>query len=248
MSRFIVNLSDLDIERPSDKRFNPNQPRVPKGNADGGQWTDGDGGEADNDNQVVELNRDAKRKFLVDPNRGKTIEQMREEAMENQERLRGIASIVEETAGVEFEEPPKGFEVKTVESATRKIRDEGYDGPHALTDWSRASFIVDSPEEADAVIAKLAEHGQIYDKGWQQIEEYGYLDRKVYMVHPNDGVSEIQITPRGVYQYKMGQGHKLYEIARKATTPYSIARTAARKSRTIYNRLIRDEGFEGLGK
>lgn len=236
-------------EEEANKQYNPNQPRVPKGNPDGGRWTDGDAGEGDaaNDNQVLEMTKDAKRQ-MVEANKGKTIEEMRAEAEENQARLRKIGAEIEKAAGVDFDEPPKGFEVKTISSATRKINDEGYDGPHALTDWSRASFVVDSPAEAEAVLASLSEHGTIYDKGWKQIEEYGYLDRKVYMVHPNNGVSEIQITPRGVYQYKMGQGHQLYEIARKATTPYVIARTAARKSRRVYNRLIRDEGFEGLGK
>lgn len=225
-------------------KFDPNQPRDRIG-----RWTEtGAVEEGANDNQVVQLTRTAKQQFLVDPNKGKTLEQMRQEAFENQARLRDLALIVEEKAGVEFVEPPKGFEVKSMESLQRKIRDEGYDGPHEITDYSRASFVVDSPEEADAVVAALAEHGRIYDKGWKQIDEYGYLDRKVYMVHPNDGVSEIQVTPRGVFGYKMGQGHQLYEIARKASTPYVIARTAARKSRRKYNQLIRDEGFEGLGK
>ncbi len=244
-TRFVVDLADLVIEQPTQK-YDPGQARAPKGSSIGGRWIAD--GSATNDNEVVPLDRTAKQKFLIDPNNGKTIEQMREEAFANQDRLRDIAGIIEELAGVEFDEPPKGYEVKSLESVQRKIRDEGYAGPHEITDYSRASFIVDSPEEGDAVIAALAEHGRIYDKGWKHLDEYGYLDRKVYMVHPNDGVSEIQITPRGVYQFKMGQGHQLYEIARKSNTPYSVARAAARKSRRMYNRLIRDEGFEGMGK
>ena len=35
-----------EITRDLDAKYNPNQPRVPRGNADGGQWTDGAGGGA----------------------------------------------------------------------------------------------------------------------------------------------------------------------------------------------------------
>jgi hypothetical protein len=49
-ARYAFSLAHLEIRRLrlayALKRFNPNQPRVPAGNADGGQWTDGDDGGA----------------------------------------------------------------------------------------------------------------------------------------------------------------------------------------------------------
>lgn len=231
-----------------EKRYNPDQPRDPKGSPTGGQWTDGDAGTGEADSNVVTLTKSDKRKFLIDPNRGKSLEQIHAEAMENQQRLRDLAPIIEHKAGVTFQEPPEGHEVKSVASVNRKIKEEGYAGPHEIIDHSRASFLVDSPAEADKVVAALSEHGRVFDKGWKRIEEYGYKDRKVFIIHPNDGVSEIQITPRGIQQYKDGQGHQLYEIARKASTPYVIARTAARKSRTIYERILRRDGFNEVGE
>jgi len=37
----------LHALRDAVKAFDPNQPRVPAGNPDGGQWTDGGGGSGD---------------------------------------------------------------------------------------------------------------------------------------------------------------------------------------------------------
>ena len=80
----------------------------------------------------------------------------------------------------------------------------------------------------------------------QHLDRYGYLDRKIYVQHPDGGVSEIQLVPRGVQQLKMGQGHQLYEIARRKSTPIAAANAAARKSRTLYHRVLRDMGFDDI--
>lgn len=221
-----------------DKRFNPNQPRDPKGTPTGGQWT----------SNVVALTPELKRKVLVAPNNGKTIEEMHDDAVENQQRLSDIGDVIERDLGIEFDPPPPGFEVKTIDSAARKIRDEGYAGPHEITDWSRGSFIVDSPAEADKVLRALGTKGTVYDKGWKRLPDTNYLDRKVYLHHPNGGVSEIQITPRGVYQIKMGTGHRLYEITRLRTTPLPVARAANRKVRTLYSRAIRASAFNEIAQ
>lgn len=238
MSRFIVDLADLEITLPSGKRFNPDQPRDPAGTPTGGRWT----------SNVVGLTAELKRKVLIAPNRGKTIEQMHDEAVENQKRLSDLGETIERDLGIEFDPPPAGFEVKTIASAERKIRDDGYAGPHEITDWSRGSFIVDSPAEADAVVRALGTKGTVYDKGWKRLPDSGYLDRKVYLQHPNGGVSEVQVTPRGVYQIKMGTGHRLYEITRLRTTELSVARAANRKVRTLYSRAIRASAFNEIAQ
>lgn len=214
---------------PVDK-FDPNQPRDPKGTPTGGQWTSASG--------AIPWSAEIKAKIHAD-NRGKSIDQMREEATENQRALHELGREIEDELDIEFDPPPPGFEVKTKDSIIRKINDEGYEGPHQITDMSRASFVVDGPDEADAVIRALRERGEVYDKGWTKINKWGYVDRKVYLQHPNGGTSEVQITPRGIYQLKMGMGHRLYEIGRKAATPKPVVESVMRKSRTMYNKTIR---------
>lgn len=232
----------------SKKKFNASQPRAPAGTATGGQWTDGDlppeASVGTIEGGLRKLDKETKQRELIKPNEGKTIEQMRAEALINQDALRKLGTEIDvDVDGADFSEPPKGFEVKTLDSLTRKIADEGYSGPHEITDISRATFVVDSPEDADKVLHRLSERGAVYDKGWSRLRESGYLDRKVYLSHPNNGVSEIQIVPRAVQQIKAGQGHRLYEVMRVPSTAPDARRAAARKSRTMYSRAIRDTGF-----
>lgn len=227
-----------------EKRFNPNQPRVAAGDPHGGRWTDGDDGGG---SKVVALDAQTKRDQLVKPNEGKTLEELRAEAVENQNALRKIGGEIEDDLGIEFQEPPKGSEVKTMASLERKIRDDGYAGAHEITDISRATFVVDSPDEADKVIERLSERGTIYDKGWTRLAQSGYLDRKIYIKHPNNGISEVQLVPRGVHQIKSGLGHRLYEIMRVPSNSAEIRRAAARKSRRVYLKTLRASGFITFG-
>lgn len=220
------------------------QPRDPGGEG-GGQWVAGGGG-AD-EGRAEQLTREAKAQ-LIAANQGKSIDEIRAEATANQAALHQLGEAVETELGINFEPPPPGYEVKTRESLERKIRDEGYSGPHEITDVSRASFVVTSPEQAEQVIGRLARRGTVYDKGWKRLEQTGYLDRKLYLQHPNGGVSEIQIVPAGVHQLKFGQGHVLYEIIRRPDRPLEARKAAARKSRTIYAKAIRAEGFEVVAK
>lgn len=226
-------------------RYNPNQPRDPGGEG-GGQWIavgamEAAAGNAKND--PTPLTPEAKAQ-LIAANAGKDLDQLLKEARVNQAALQRLGNAVQHELGIPFAPPPAGFEVKTRDSIMRKVADEGYSGPHHLTDISRASFLVSSPEESDQVVRALSRRGTVYDKGWKQLPRDGYLDRKIYLRHPNGGLSEIQIVPQGIQQLKAGQGHQLYEIARNPRQPLEARRAAARKSRTLYNRIIRADGFE----
>lgn len=53
--RFLIPGSDPAKIFPAlDRKFNPNQPRVPAGSPDGGQWTDGGGGREGDENDLVQ--------------------------------------------------------------------------------------------------------------------------------------------------------------------------------------------------
>jgi phage-related protein (TIGR01555 family) len=228
------------------------QPRDPGGEG-GGQWVKA-GGEGVATEGQPPANQNAKAKpwdpdtkaQVLAANEGKSLDQIMMEAHANQVALRTLGNQLQAETGIEFREPPPGFEVKTRASVERKIDTERYDGPHQLTDISRATFVVESFGEADQVINRLARTTTVYDKGWKHLPKEGYADRKLYITHANGGVSEIQLVPRGVEEYKMGQGHRLYELTRNPATPLSAARAAARRMRTVYHRMLRADGFEAL--
>jgi hypothetical protein len=221
------------------EKYDPNEPRD-----DIGRWTDGGGG-VEPIGRVIPLNPDLKAR-ITSTNIGKSVDVMRAEATINQKNLDGIGANLEDRGIASYEPPPSGYEVKSADSVMRKMRDEGYGGAHEITDYSRASFVIDHPADAQRVVDALRERGDVYDKNWQYIERTGYLDRKVYLQHPNGGLSEIQITPRGVFQVKVGAGHRLYEVARLRSTPREVAGAAMRKSRNLYKKVISQTPFARL--
>lgn len=230
----------------SDSSHWHNQPRASGPGSGGGHWIAGGGSGAtgaggDKSKPLTQEAKDA----MAKANEGKSIDELRLEAATNQVALSQLGADMEKALGVKFAEPPPGFEVKSRASIERKVRDEDYDGPHQLRDISRASFVVDSPEQADSVVATLGGRGQVYDRGWTREEKSGYLGRFIYLQHPNGGVSEIQLVPQGVAQLKMGDnlqsngpGHALYEIMRMPSQPMEAREAAARKMRTLYNRAM----------
>lgn len=215
--------------------YSPTQPRDPGGEG-GGQWIEAGG--------VAMLTSEAKADMARD-NAGKDIDQLRREAAANQARLEEIGAQVGTEAGVEFHGPPPDSAIKSAESIARKVRDEGYDGPHQLRDISRAMFVVDTPQEADVAVLALSEHGRIYDGGWRKQERSGYLGRYAFMQHANGGVSEIQFIPRGVLQVRNEEGHRLYEIMRLPTIPLTEREAAAARSRELYGAAL-TEPFKAI--
>jgi phage-related protein (TIGR01555 family) len=230
------------------------QPRARGAGSGGGKWVKGGTGAQGEDDEeerrkvrkarVIELTPETKDRML-DANRHKTVEQLVSDAKKNQAALRLIGAEMEKE-GLEFHEPLKGSEVKTIESINRKVRDELYSGPHMLSDISRASIVVTSAADSDRAVQLLGERGTVYDKGWKQLDS-GYLDRKVYLAHPNGGVSEVQIIPAGVYQAKNeGGGHALYEVARLASTPFEEAQAATAQMKSLYAGAIAGTEFENM--
>jgi hypothetical protein len=187
----------------------------------------------------------------MDDNVAKPLGQLIDEAHENQEKLRQIGDALWDRLGVEFREAPYELSdrgVKTKDSILRKVRDEAYAAPGELTDISRATFVIDSPEDGEKVVNSLAHSGTVFDKGWSKLAQTGYLDRKVYMKFPNGGVAELQLVPRGVQQMKDGIGHRLYEISRSTAQERAIRKAALRRQRLLYGQSLDGTEFEHLGE
>jgi hypothetical protein len=220
-------------------KYSPDQPRDYHG-----RWTDGGG-------SMARPLTSAARAALVADNVDKPLAQLKSEAHANQAQLRQIGGDLHSRLGVDFVEAPADMSdkgVKTDDSIIRKVRNEGYPTPGHLTDISRATFVVDTPQDGDRVTHELAQEGTVYDKGWNRNNQAGYLDRKLYMKFPNGGVAEIQVVPRGIQQLKDGIGHRLYDIAREPSQPRAIRKAALRRSRLLYGRSLDGSGFESLGR
>ncbi len=224
-------------------RYNPNQPRHAAGSEQGGEWASAGGAGAGTEAGTIPLTDETKAKMAAD-NKGKSIDQLRLEAGTNQVALAALGTEIQGALGVEFQQPPPGKEIKSAERILEKLG-EGYDGPHQLRDISRATFIVPTGEKADLVVGALSARGTVYDRGWAR-DKAGYSAQFLYLQHPNGGVSEIQMVPSGIQTVKSGQGHKLYEVMRTSTDS-TVVRAAARKSRTIYNRVLHKSFYARVG-
>jgi hypothetical protein len=245
------------------EKYNPNQPRNPAGQAGGGRWTSGGGGgsteaeeqgeseaEGKGDGEVRRLGPSDKDR-IVDALKGKTVEEMVAMGETNQNELRAVGSKLESELGLTFVDPGPKSETRVRE----KLRDEGYEGPHQITDYSRSTFVVNSPQEADAVVSALAKDNVVYDKGWTQLKGTNYLDRKLYIQHDNGGLSEVQLVPRGIAIYKGGPGmprsqstlsgigHTLYEISRQPSVPQPVRERVTRLQSKLYTRALQGTAF-----
>jgi hypothetical protein len=242
------------------EKFDPNQPRAPQGSSNGGQWVSAGGsgaaeegtaeGEGADRGEVRPLKSGDKDK-LIEALNGKTAEEMVAMGEVNQEELREIGRRLESELGLTFVDPGP----KTLTRVKEKLRDEGYEGAHQITDYSRSTFVVNSPEDAEAVVNALARDSVVYDKGWQMLKGTNYLDRKLFIKHDNGGLSEVQLVPKGLAIYKggpgmprsrsalSGVGHKLYDIYRQKSTPQPLRQRVERMQARLYTRALQGSAF-----
>lgn len=133
-----------------------------------------------------------------------TVEELLAGAPKNQARLAEVCDAIAGKAGLHFKNPGP----KKPERIQEKL-DRGKT-PQQVNDAVRGGFDARTPEEADAIVAGLAEHFEVADEGWARTPA-GYVDRKV-MVRFDDGmVGEVQVWPPGMLAAKSGEGHKIYQ-------------------------------------
>lgn len=225
-------------------KFNPDQPRVPAGQAGGGRWTDGTNSAVDQvegTGEVKEFDA-ATREELTEALADKDLDELLEMAEANQKLLGELGPQLE-SDGVEFKFPS----AKKRERIIEKVENEGYDGPHQILDMSRGTLVVDSVAATDQAIASLGTIGTVYDKGWKKDPQTLYMDRKTYVRTANGGLIEMQIVPRGMQEFKSGGGHKLYQIIRSPKSTPAQIEAALKTSRQMYGKSIEGTDFEQLG-
>jgi hypothetical protein len=189
---------------------------------------------------------------LIEGQRGNTVEQLHEKAIENQKSLREAGERIEkEIQGVRFILPPgENDGVKKLEGAIEKLERKQNYGPENLTDLSRATFVADTPEAANAAANALAKEfgGKAFDEGWKTNSESLYRDRKLLIEFPNKGVGEIQLMSQGMYNAKHNEGgHDLYDKGRNPSTPPEESERLFAQMRDLYASAEKGSKFEPKG-
>jgi hypothetical protein len=114
------------------------------------------------------------------------------------------------------------FGVKQVKSLENKLK-RGYE-LGTVTDPIRTRILINTAQEADEVVNRIAELMPIQDRGFQKHTTSGYFDRKLNVMYtdPNGErlLGEIQITTPEMLEAVDGKGHRLYEVERALTERY----------------------------
>ena len=146
-----------------------------------------------------------------------TVDDIYAIAEESQTYIAGIGDELAQDLGVEFRNPG----LKKIATANGKMARKSYTSSNQMTDISRAGFVINKVEDADAIAARFAKDAEILDEGWSVTQE-GYFDRKILVRTPNGLISEIQIWSPNLIEAKRAKGHDLYEKMRSSTDKAEI--------------------------
>jgi hypothetical protein len=141
--------------------------------------------------------------------------------------------IASEIPGVQFKNPG----VKTnVDRIQEKVEAKG--GAERVTDLARASFYIESPEQAQQIADKLAERFGIVEEDWKTTP-VNYTDKALNIQFPNGLIGEMQMMHPIMAHAKSeagGGGHNLYVEWREAVRDGNAARaeSLARQQSTLY--------------
>jgi hypothetical protein len=146
-----------------------------------------------------------------------TVDDIYAIAEESQTYIAGIGDELAQDLGVEFKNPG----LKKIATANGKMARKSYTSSNQMTDISRAGFVINKVEDADAIAARFAKDAEILDEGWSVTQE-GYFDRKILVRTPNGLISEIQIWSPNLIKAKKAKGDNLYQKMRSSTDKAEI--------------------------
>ena len=171
-----------------------------------------------------------------------TVDDIYALAEDSQSYIAKIGADLEGELGVSFKNPG----LKNIDTAREKMQRKAYASSKEMTDISRGGFVINTANDADAIVARLGRDSEILDEGWAFTPE-GYFDRKVLVRTPNGIVSEVQIWSPKVLDAKNKTGHKLYERMRTSKDP-AEAEDLAMQMRELYSNALKaeDQSFRAL--
>ncbi len=179
------------------------------------------------------------RETVTAAQRGQPIETLLAHAEANQAELGEAGDALASELGVDWHDPG----VKSEERAREKLEHGGYADAGELLDLARGAFVVDTAEQGQALAEALLKRFALFDKGWKRLDS-GYLDRKLILQFANGGTAEVQIVPRGIWDYRRAGGHKLYEEARAPGVSHDRATELNRQMAEGYDAAVAGSSFD----
>ena len=151
-------------------------------------------------------------------------------AEDRQAQLNDVGRRIGQEMGVKFVPGTP----KERAAAAEKIARKGYKSASWITDIVRTGFIINTPEQADAINQRLAQEFDVLAEGWKR-EPTGYLDRKSLVRFGDGSIGEVQFWEENLYRArKEGGGHKLYKRLRSLVPGSPEAEAILRDTRNLY--------------
>jgi hypothetical protein len=127
-----------------------------------------------------------------------------------QDELVAAGQEIAQDLGITFKNPG----IKKRATTEEKIGRKGYRSTKQLGDLVRSGFEVQTPQQADALVQRLAEFFDVLDEGWI-VTPHGYFDRKVAVRFYDGTIGEVQVwEPQLAYAKMKGGGTELYTASR----------------------------------
>lgn len=127
-----------------------------------------------------------------------------------QAELEAVGKRLGRRKGVTFVSPG----LKSIDGAREKMGRKMYTSTREMTDLVRGGFEVETPAQANALVATLAKTYRVLDEGWTANGAL-YFDRKVLVQFADGTIGEVQIWNPAMLKAKKAGGAKLYAKMQK---------------------------------
>lgn len=169
-----------------------------------------------------------------------TIQDNMRAAVGNQRTLGAAGSEIAQKHGAEFIDPGVKANQSRIEE---KAKTRGANG---ITDYTRASFVIDTPEKADAIMRDLHTHfpDGVIDEGWQ-LTPVNYLSRTAMVRYADGSVGEIQVTSKqmsAALSPAGGNGHQMYYFSRSLPQDSALKQVWEARQTALYTKAINSSG------
>lgn len=164
-----------------------------------------------------------------------TLDDLYAVASRHQAELGAAGKAIAAELGTKFKDPGIKKRPTTEEKMVRKA----YASVRQLTDVVRGGVVVETPEQAEAFVSRLRQRFDVFDEGWNQIAESGYVDRKLLVRFDDGTVGEVQMWEKHMLAAK-DVGTALYTEARSLPPNDPRRAELMAKQQEIYSAALRD--------
>lgn len=205
------------------KGYDPNQPRD-----DNGRWGSGGAGVHATDAKAAKAVKD--KWHAVSAAKLKSVDDVYKNVEANKAMLDKVGEQVASATHAKY----KGGPIKKIERVLEKLTNNGK-LPHQVNDIVRSTVYVDSPEQADSVVAALGKLLPVTDEGFAA-KDTGYFDRALNVLFPNGQLGEVLIMPPQIGHAKDNGGHDLYSGERVLPKGHPLKQVLIAASNEHYRR------------